>query len=133
MAESRVLHFILSVACLWTPTQTYLFQLCFYCPPPRFVLVHVFFFQQVMFRIYSQLSFLRHGQSTSIFLCEYVVHNILSGSSEELLVWNYLWPEYSHYVLKTLVEVGKVDKNLTALSFRRQHSEQYKRVGRTNL
>ena len=46
---------------------------------------------------------------------EYVVHSILSGSSEELLVCNYVWPEYCHYVSETHL-VWKVDRYVKSRS-----------------
>ena len=55
-----------------------------------FWVVHVFFFQPVsilvLLGIQCHLSFIRHGKSISIFLWRDVVHSILSGSSEQLLV-----------------------------------------------
>ena len=56
-----------------------------------FWVVHVFFFQPVsilvLLGIQCHLSFIRHGKSISIFLWRDVVHSILSGSSEQLLVY----------------------------------------------
>ena len=88
MAETRVLHFVLSAACfaVWPQLKCSCSSSFSIVLLHVFWIVHVFFFQQVpnlvLFWIYCHLSFLSNGQSISIFLwrvcCSWLINYCLA-------------------------------------------------------